>query len=377
MEQKLTFNELYEAYQVCFKTKKKKVGTYTFVNDTLCQNLMQLLEELNNRTYYTKPSNCYVITEPALREIYAAQFSDRIVQHLYMKEIEDILESKLVDGCCSCRKNRGCDYALHLLRQYLVKTSEKGTKDCFFLKIDLSGYFMSIDRQQICNKFSTLIQEEYTGKHKELLLYLTPIIFKNNPSLHCIYKGSEGVRKMVPNRRKMNPESDYGMAIGNLTAQAGSNLNLSNFDTYVIKELALPNYIRYVDDIIIISDSKQKLVTALPKIISKLQETHQDINNKKTKIDTAYHGVSFLGKVSYPYGYQRAKRETIIRTYERARQIEYTDVNNLLAKANSQIGTLKNFNCKKVIRNYVQILQNKVQETIYFDENKWKFAKKK
>ena len=35
-------------------------------------------------------SNCYVVTEPALREIYAAQFGDRIVQHFYMKEMENI-----------------------------------------------------------------------------------------------------------------------------------------------------------------------------------------------------------------------------------------------------------------------------------------------
>ena len=37
-----------------------------------------------------QPSNCYVVTEPALREIYAAQFGDRIVQHFYMKEMENI-----------------------------------------------------------------------------------------------------------------------------------------------------------------------------------------------------------------------------------------------------------------------------------------------
>ena len=35
----------------------------------------------------------------------------------------------------------------------------------------------------------------------------------------------------------MNPQSDYGMAIGNLTAQAGSNLNLNDFDNYVVKDL--------------------------------------------------------------------------------------------------------------------------------------------
>ena len=33
----------------------------------------------------------------------------------------------------------------------------------------------------------------------------------------------------------MNPQSDYGMAIGNLTAQAASNFNLNDFDNFVEK----------------------------------------------------------------------------------------------------------------------------------------------
>ena len=115
MEDKLTFEELYEAYTLCLKNKKNKHGTYGFVNYNLCKNLIEILDELNQRKYVPKPSNCYVVTDPALREIYAAQFSDRVVQHFYMNEVEDILDEKLIDGCCSCRKERGTDYALGLL----------------------------------------------------------------------------------------------------------------------------------------------------------------------------------------------------------------------------------------------------------------------
>lgn len=97
MEDKLTFEELYEAYMMCLKNKKRKNGTYSFVNEKICENLINLLEELNSYTYIPRPSNCYVITEPALREIYAAQFKDRIVQHFYLNEIENILESKFTD----------------------------------------------------------------------------------------------------------------------------------------------------------------------------------------------------------------------------------------------------------------------------------------
>ena len=187
MEKELVFEELYEAYNLCLKNKKRKMGTFNFVNADLCKNLLELLDELNTRQYVPIQSNCYVITDPALREIYAAQFGDRVVQHFYMKEIEDILEKELVDGCCSCRKGKGNDYALRLLKKYLIETSKNGTKNCYFLKIDLSGYFMSI---------------------------------------------------------------------GNLTSQAGSNLNLSDFDNYVTNKLKLTKYIRYVDDIVIISENK-------------------------------------------------------------------------------------------------------------------------
>lgn len=373
MEKKLTFEELYEAYNLCLKNKKRKMGTYNFVNDNLCINLMELLDELNDRRYIPKESNCYIITDPALREIYAAQFCDRIVQHFYMKEIEDILEEELVDGCCSCRKGKGNDYALSLLRKYLTETSAKGKKDCFFLKIDLSGYFMSIDRKQVSNKFLDLIKNKYNGNHKELLCYLTPIIFENNPAVSCIQKCNETLKKQVPDRRKMDPNSEYGMAIGNLTSQAGSNLNLSNFDNYVVRDLKLTQYIRYVDDIIIISDDKIKLKNALPLIVKKLDESNQKLNMKKTKIDTAYHGVSFLGKISYPYGYQKAKKTTIIRTYQKAKIIKYTDVNNLLAKTNSQIGSLKRYNCRKLILNYDRILNIKIKKLIKFDNKALKF----
>ncbi len=373
MKDIIKFEELYEAYILCLKNKKNKAGTYNFVNYDLCANLMNLLEELNNRTYNPKQSNCYVITDPALREIYAAQFSDRIVQHFYMKEIENILEDELIEGCCSCRKGKGTDYALNLLRNYLVQISENGKKDCYFLKIDLSGYFMSIDRKQISDKFFQLIENKYNGKHKETLLYLTPIIFENNPALNCKYKCNEKIRNKVPDRRKMDSKSDYGMAIGNLTAQAGSNLNLSNFDKFVINELRLEKYVRYVDDIVIVSSEKDKLTKSLPMIMRKLEETHQKVNVKKTKIDTAYHGVKFLGKVSYPYGYQKPSKQVIIRIYQKAKTIKYTSCESLLAKVNSQIGNLKNYNCRNLISQYADLLPKELEQTIKFDKDKNKF----
>lgn len=173
----------------------------------------------------------------------------------------------------------------------------------------------------------------------------------------------------------MKKDSRYGMAIGNLTAQAGSNLNLCEFDKYVVNDLKLKKYIRYVDDIVIIASTKKELTDAIPLIAKKLAETHQSMNMKKTKVGTAYYGVPFLGKVSYPYGYQKPSKQVIIRVYQKAKKITYTDNDNLLAKTNAQIGYLKNYNCKKLITNYANLLPKEVKDILKFDDTEYKFKK--
>lgn len=77
-----------------------------------------------------------------------------------MKELRDILNNELVKGCSSCIKRKGTAYALNLVKKYAVEVSNNGTKDCYFLKIDLSGYFMSIKREIVCNKFIDLINRK-------------------------------------------------------------------------------------------------------------------------------------------------------------------------------------------------------------------------
>ena len=94
---------------------------------------------------------------------------------------------------------------------------------------------------------------------------------------------------------------------------------------------------------------------------------------KKTKIDTAYYGVKFLGKVSYPYGYQKPSKQVIIRIGQKAKTIKYTSCESLLAKVNSQIGNLKNYNCRNLISQYADLLPKEVEQIIKFNKDKNKF----
>ena len=265
---------------------------------------------------------------------------------------------KNVDTACKKINNevygRNRQAPLHIkLDDLAVYINEKITrrgiaKGMVTIQEDLNNNILKAEKQTL---------EALMTNNKEMQYkYLTPIIFENNPALNCRYKCNEKIRNKVPERRKMKSDSNYGMAIGNLTAQAASNLNLCDFDNYIVNKLNFKMYVRYVDDIVIISNKKEKLIEVLLIIIEKLKETHQNISTKKTKISTAYIGVPFLEKVSYPYGYQKPSKQVIIRTYQKAKNIEYENVNSLLAKINSQIGTLKNYNCRKLIINYSNLL---------------------
>ena len=367
----ISFGRIYAAYLDCNKKKSTKTSALQFGYAEMILNLQDIVDDINSRNYKHSPSSCFVIAYPTSREIYAAQFRDRIVQHFYIQEIEPILERILLPNTTSCRKGKGVDYALNLVKENVQKASKYGTREAFYLKIDLAGYFMSIQRERLTKAFTELINEKYHGEYKEELLYLTPIIFLNNPAANRILKCTVEQLMSVPERKRMKLHSGNGLAIGNITAQIGSNLNLNGLDHYIVKNLGFKYYARYVDDITIIDVSKEKLIKALPLIMNKLSETGQSISEKKTRIDTVYHGVPFLGKITYPYGYQRATKAAAGRVMKAAKETKIDE--GLLSRLNSYTGRLKHYACYGLLQDYLKALPIQIWDYVVYDEANYKF----
>ena len=370
----ITFERIYTAYENCVRKKGKSTSALQFSYADLVDNLQSIVDDLNNRTYVHGRSSCFVNLDPCPREIFAAQFRDRVIQHFYCEELEPVFNRILIANTTSCRKNKGTDYALKVLHDDLVRLTDKGKKDCYFLKIDLSGYFMSIDRNNIIQLMLDLIEKEYHGEYKDLLLYLAPIIYGNNPAKDKIVKCNPEIFDLVPERKRMNPEGNKGLAIGNITAQVGSNLYLNEFDHYCVEELKAEGYVRYVDDIIILMQDGLKLKQKIPEIFAKLEASGTTVNKQKTICDTVYHGVKFLGKVSFPYGYQRQAKHSAGRLIKAAKNMTIDE--NLLSRLNSQIGRLKHYSCYNMTHAFLDALPEKVWDYVWYDDQKCKFIRK-
>ena len=88
---------------------------------------------------------------------------------------------------------------------------------------------------------------------------------------------------------------EVGLPIGNLTSQMFANLYLDQLDQYCKHILRLHYYIRYMDDVIIIHNSKKHLETVKNQIADFLEEKLHLNLNRKTCIRPVEMGAEFVG----------------------------------------------------------------------------------
>ncbi|MBP3354007.1 MAG: RNA-directed DNA polymerase, partial [Bacteroidales bacterium] len=87
--------DLYQAYYAARKHKRNKPYQLRF-EANLDNNLKELCDELYNRRYKARPSTCFIISDPKKREVFAADFRDRIVHHLYYNYTHEIYERTFI-----------------------------------------------------------------------------------------------------------------------------------------------------------------------------------------------------------------------------------------------------------------------------------------
>jgi len=148
-----TYKEIVAAYMKCRKGKRNTYNALKF-EQNLCENLCDLETSLNNRTYTPKRSVCFLTTSPKLREVFAADFSDRVVHHLITPVLEQIYEPKFIYDSYSCRVGKG----IHAAQKRALKFS-RATK--YYLQLDIKNFFYAIDKQILFKMLNRAIVANY------------------------------------------------------------------------------------------------------------------------------------------------------------------------------------------------------------------------
>ncbi|MDM8516768.1 hypothetical protein QUF76_11260 [Desulfobacterales bacterium HSG16] len=146
--------------------------------------LLKLEDELASRTYSPLPSTCFVTESPKIREIFAADFRDRVVHHLLVSYLEPKWEPKFIYDSYACRKKKGVHAAVKRLKNFMLKAGHNGSCPAFFLQIDVRSFFISINKKIL---FKILNKKE---NNPEISWLLEKVIF-NDPAEDPVKKGLE------------------------------------------------------------------------------------------------------------------------------------------------------------------------------------------
>ena len=324
------FEHLVVAYLDCRRNKRNSASALQF-EAHLERNLCDLHDELASGAYAPGRSICFVVTSPKPREVWAADFRDRIVHHLLYSRIAPRFYARFTADTCACIPGRGTLYAARRLEHQVRSVTSNWQTPAHYLKCDLANFFVSIDKHVLRAQLARLVTEPWWMR-------LADAVLMHDPRGDVELRGRPGLLKLVPPHKSLfNAPADRGLPIGNLSSQFFANVLLNDLDQRAKHRLRAKHYVRYVDDFILLHPSPQWLNEALRDLATWLPEQlHVRLNPRKTILQPVDRGVDFVGHVIKPWC-RTTRRGTVAKAVARMQHLHADDVPQV---ANSYFGLL-------------------------------------
>ncbi len=243
---------LWRAWRTFRRGKRGRSSVRSFEVDAE-RHILRLHRELAVGSYRPRGYRLRLIVEPKRRLIAAAPVRDRVVHHAVHQALAPALDRRLVEQTYACLPGRGSHRAvlafLVALRRYR-----------WALQLDIRHYFLSIHRPTLLHLM------ERSVKDRRVLELLT-VIAESGEGLYA----GEAARSFLDLEMGFPPPG-CGLPIGNLTSQWWGNHYLSGADHFVLRELRVGAYQRYMDDLTLFDDSRERLVEARDRLARWLGE---------------------------------------------------------------------------------------------------------
>lgn len=282
----ISLPNIFCAWREFQKDKRNRDDVKKFSADVE-EEIFALHDDLTRGTYTHGPYEPFWVCDPKRRLIHKACVKDRLLHHAIFRVLYPIFNKKWIYDSFSSREFKGTHAAMKRFRDFAWKISRNNTRNVWVLKIDVKKYFDSIDHA-----------------------ILDSIVFDTLPSDRRL------MSLLRDNIASYHVDLGKGIPLGNLTSQLFANIYLNQLDQYAKRCLRLPYYLRYADDIIVVSDSRESLENILTFFASFLNKRLDlIIHPEKISIKRWDKGIDVLGFISYP-------TKTIMRTSTERRMLE-------------------------------------------------------
>ena len=255
----------------CGKTKRRDVQQF---GRSLERNVFRLHRELQAKRYRHGEYDSFYVHDPKIRHIRKASVRDRLVHQAVSNVLTQIFEPRFIQHAYSSRIGKGTHRGINALRDMTRKVSRNFTRPAWALKCDVRKFYDTVDHEILLNLLRQVVRDESA-------LWLIEEIVK---SFHV--EGALG----------------KGVPIGNLTSQIFTNVYLNELDMFVKHRLRVRFYLRYADDLAILSHRKCELQELLPELERFLLENLcLALHPQKIELRPLIQGIDFLGYVTLPH----------------------------------------------------------------------------
>ena len=279
----------------------------------LMTNILNLRNDLEKKTYKHGSYQHFVVCDPKRRDIHKASVRDRLLHHALHRKLYPFFDRTFIADSYSCRDNKGTHRAMKRFDVFARKVGKNYTKTVWVLKCDIRKFFASIDHETLLLIIRKRIED------KDILSLFGNIVQSFSP----------------------------GLPLGNLTSQLLVNIYMNEFDQWVKHTLKAKYYIRYADDFVFLSSSRQDLEVERQKVEDFLtRELKLFLHPDKVFIKTLASGVDFLGWVHFPH-------YKVLRTVMKRRILRKVNQKNV----SSYLGLLQHGNGFKISQEILNCIQ--------------------
>ena len=304
-----SLERLYLAYEACRKRKRGTMNAIAF-ESRLFEELVSLRDELVSGKYQPSRSVCFVVQKPKMREIIAADFRDRVVHHLLVSELEKIFEPAFIHDSYACRVGKGTHAAVVRAQKFMYLCQRREKSPVYYCHIDIRNFFNSVNKNILCG----LCAKKITDSE---VLHLLHVLIYHNPTRQCVIKGKPPAQCLPAHKTLFYAPNNIGLPIGNLTSQFFANVYLNELDQYAKHELKCRYYIRYCDDMLVMSTSELYLALVREKIRAFCRDRlNLGLNPKSGDVKKVSSGMDFLGFIMRPR-YRLVRRRSVHALYEK------------------------------------------------------------
>jgi len=234
-------------------------------------NLLQLKTEIKEKTYEFSGYITFTVPFPKERVINAPHYRDKIVQISMNNILKEIYKPKFIYDSYACIDSKGTHACVKRTQYFMRKAKWEYGDNATIVKIDAKKFFYSIVREILKELIAQTIKDKETLELIYLIIDSADII------------------------------DVLGMPLGNVISQLCANIYLNVIDQYAKRNLGLKYYIRYMDDIVIIVENKERAKEVLKLIRIKFEnELGLKLNENKSKIFPIAQGANFIGFKIYP-----------------------------------------------------------------------------